>query len=677
MLHSSPGTDVGYNEFPPMEEVLAQDLQLCLINSDTNECNQNLSTYLKQVVDIIEMKSNESNYHQLSIYAMKLITLNLFIKNYQLCIGKILGLLTVFTNIRSYEVQTGEVCSSESDKIMKEFLCIVMFLLLKLRNTHEEEDDNDPELQTFNHCIDDRELFSTLKNYKFVTIVANFIVSHIQHTNTRFILLKFSCDIIFEYLYHVELLSDAEFDNLVSRTQLIAILIKDLLLNNSFHDYDINDSEWQNEEKLIAYEEFKLLLLINEQYLMKSYSCPEVRNKVFDSLMGENLDESTESVNSRISGFMNLLVFHINREESQIIKILILKFLYLVFTSSYTSKLYYLNDLKILVDIFVRELNDIEYMDDLHTENRILVITYLKVMYPMMMFSQLCDLNDVYKKDDIINMLSHIILNISATFNSSERTGITSKYQLQQISDLAQRCLSVPWLKKKKTRKSNSSSSSSSSSLNSYSAANPPRPVLDDRSSSNDSIANSFTRVASVRASNRNDYHLHTTKHNAEHNELHEEDEEEEDVDFPLENNHNIFLSNFNNLNMNGGGADKPNGGYQRRQSNILDLPHEYLEKDINSIEQANSQPKQTNKIPRQTDTALNKKSSKKKAPPPPPPSPYNRTPVAPLLQRTANSLSPPPYSSPVVQRSALTLEPASPLSYKSGPPPPPPRRRR
>lgn len=581
------------------------ELDLCLVNSDPNECNQNLSKYIKYISE--QDLDQGSSYHKLSVLAMKLICLNLFIRNYHLCIGKILALMTLFTDLQKQK----SPCQDDS---VKEFICIVLFLILKFKNLEGEDD----EYSEFNRTIDTKELFDSLKSFRLITVVANFVVTHVEDSETSFVLLKFCGDIIFEYLFHVELLSDGEFHNLVTRTNLISTLIGDLLRNKSFHDYDINDLEWEDEDKLIAYEEFKLLLLINEQYLMKSYSCPTVRNQVFDGLMCQDTNEPSDSVNHKISGFMNLLVYHINREESQIIKILILKFLYLIFTSSYTSKLYYLNDLKILMDIFIRELDDVDYLDAKFAENRILVITYLKVLYPMMMFSQLNDLKEGYRVSDVINMLLNIILNISASGDSLP--------SLKQISELASRCLSVNCLKKKKKILGNEQASSSSSSLSSI-----PGPGHLEKASSTDSIASSFTRVASVRTSTRNDYHLHTTKHNISTSKL----------DLVEENNHNIFQS-FDEMNI---GSEVLK--LERRQSNILDLPHEYLKVDLKS--------------------KLSNKAMKKAAPPPPPHHKHFQT--------------PPPQSTlmpPIIERSARSLSPSSvPTASRVPPPPPPPRRRR
>ncbi|EGW34556.1 uncharacterized protein SPAPADRAFT_59978, partial [Spathaspora passalidarum NRRL Y-27907] len=205
-------------------------------------------------------------------------------------------------------------------------------------------------------------LYSALSEFNFVAVASHFISAQIkaangnlQSTDTSYVILKFSCDIFFEYLFHIELFNDGEFTCLTN-TDLIPTVITYLLDNENFNNYDLDSDDFENEDKLIAYEEFKLLLLINEQYMMRSYTS-NVNNRVFDGLMR---GKSEQPNLTNITGFINLLIYHLNREESNIIKILILKFLYLVFTTSYVTKMVYLNDLKILIDIFIRELNNMD-----------------------------------------------------------------------------------------------------------------------------------------------------------------------------------------------------------------------------------------------------------------------------------------------------------------------------
>lgn len=659
------------------EDNLLEQLQPILVNSDPMECNNNLSVCMKLIVENLYTKYNEgssNNYQMLSSFALELVTLNLFIKNYKLCIGKILGLLAALTDVKPVNdnEEYNEKLKFEVHSL-REFLCIVLLLLLKMKNSPRLISEASDALDN----IDTVELKQTMVELGLITVVANFITTHINSTgesNSPYLLLKFSSDVIFEYLYLSELLSDAEFESLTTKTKIIPTLINHLLANDDFNNYDINADDWDGENKLFVYEEFKLLLLINEQYLMKSYSSRETKNKVFDGLMRGDIEHSADNMsspnNESINGFINLLIYYINREESQIIKILILKFLYLVFTTSYTAKLFYLNDLKILVDIFIRELNDLDYSDDLGDENRFLIITYLKVLYPLLMFSQLGELPNGYKNNAILEILKNVVLNSeSGSDNLSANMDKTCKNaQEDTIAKLAMRCMSISWLRQRpnKTKSHNSilknvnrgniSPSSSSSSLNSkLSFIGQRNELYQNANNSNESLDKTFTRIASVRTSLRSDYHMHTTSHNE--NQLSGTGGSK--FSSAIENNHNIFLEHdLNSLTL------KNNGSFSQSQlnsalaeTNLLDIPNEYLHGDqLPSLTEPLDVDSSASSI--KSNSSLAQKALKKKAPPPPPLKKIN------FGSRGASGLK----NSCEFENSKAECTP---------PPPPPPRRRR
>lgn len=634
--------------FPSRQSESEDDIiSTMLVNSDSQGCNESLSIYIKYIIDTIYgdasgKELHHRTYHNISIYALKLLNLNLFVKNYHFCIGKILAFLSTFTALTDAAMESDGTVIDEKvryeGECLKEFLCIVVLLLLKIKNNNDDYNESES-LQ----IIDTEQLYKTLEHFEFITVISKFIATHVVATDTKdcsFVLLKFGCDIAFEYLFHKELLSDNEFTSLTTETSLIPTLIKYLLSNENFNAYDIDGDDFEDEDKLIAYEEFKLLLLVNEQYLMKSYSCDDVQNKVFDMLMNDDKGPN----NSNITGFINLLIYHLNREESHIIKILILKFLYLVFTSSYTTKLVYLNDLKILVDIFIREINDLDYSAD--NEHKMLMITYLKVLYPLLMFSQLNE-DSGYKKGELIDLLGNLILN---------STSSKEKKDDEVVPSLAGRCMAVPWLKEKKKRPSNSSSSSLTSSEALFEG---------DLNTSSDSIAASFTRVASVRASSRSDFYKHTTTHNAE-----------------LVEKHNIFKENNNNLFL--GTLQQSLPSIEEKKSNILDLPTEYLK--AKPLPRIPALKNDFYKNDSGSSTSVNsasllvRKALKKKAPPPPPHyiSEHPEHQEHQEHQDHKHKSPPPPPRHP--------YRPLEHKSYKSPdhtetknhtPPPPPPRRRR
>lgn len=168
------------------------------------------------------------------------------------------------------------------------------------------------------------------------------------------------------------------------------------------------------EDDPVNYLRYKLLLILNEQYMVYQYSHSEetVDNKVFDTLVND--DQLFQS-------FLPTLILNFNREEDPTIQILMLKILYLIFTTSRTCQSIYLNDLKVIVDIIIRELCNLSTSKDVP-----LINTYLRVLYPLLVFSNLKDKR--YKVDSMRDILKYL--------DSSEQAPATTKR-------LAERCLDL------------------------------------------------------------------------------------------------------------------------------------------------------------------------------------------------------------------------------------------
>lgn len=569
-------------------EKLRQLVRPLLINSDSSECNKNLSTYLKVVVDFL--KDQPEVYHVCSILAVDLARSNLFLKNFQMAIGKILSLLHVLSE--------AEAACIDDVIQMKQFLLICLLIIFKLK------DHLSPE--ALSTCLlKDGELLEILKALDFVKIISHLAANHLKESDTShssYVLLKFCCDIFFLYLYQVVLLTGEEFEAL-RESPLIPTLISDLLSNDNFNNYDVTGDDFEDEEKFLAYEEFKLLLLINEQFLMMSLSSNTSQNKVFEGLIVNRKN----SVNG-ICGFTNLLVYHLNREESVIIKILMLKFLYLVFTTSYTSKLPYLNDVKILLDVILRELNDLDYSMDEPTENRMLAMTYLKVLYPLLLFSQLKDLQEPYKVADVVDTLRNVVVNCDEG-STDDLTKNGGHKEIDAIIKSAMKCLNVRWIKnishqKNGLTKHPNSSFDSVSSLSSVSS----RANNGTDSPLNDNL--SFTRVASVRAGTKDDFNLHTTSHNLQYAES-----ADSSSSMYSANNGNIFQT----PRVQPGTFDHFEELASSHTEELLDIPKEFLTKASEPARSAPIPPSKGNRW------CLQEKARLKKAPPPPPPPPRRR----------------------------------------------------
>ncbi|KAI5951009.1 LDB17 [Candida jiufengensis] len=665
----STSTSFSITSYPESttKDYFNEEISTILKISDSQECNENFSIFIKCIIDNIYVNNNDiiPTYQDLSIISLKLLTSNLFVKNYKFCIAKILAFLATFTSITNFRVKNkneedefdeNDNCDEISDQIvyetecLKEFLCITLLLLLKLKNSCNENDNNlndDVSSDTSStissttseaiELINVDEVFKTLQQSRFISIISQFINAQIKAVSQRkssFVILKFSCDIVFEYLYYFENLSTKEFLDLTfNNNEIITTIIKDLLSSKKFTNYDVNsnneDDDFENdldENKLVAYEELKLLLFINEQYLMNSFRIEDNKNQVFEELI-HNDNKNQKSNVSNIVGFINLLIYHLNREESKIIKLLILKFLYLVFTTSYTSKLIYKNDLKILVDIFIRELDNLDYNES------ILILTYLRVLYPILTFSELSECNN-YKSQEIINVLSNTIMNSNKDNENST------------IASLATKCMNVKWLKKftrNKVKFQQDNLSNSPQSKESTSDFN----SSEELSNSSKETLQNLTRIASVRSSSRSDYHKHTTVHNQlerKHSEkLITKNSSSSNVTSPsifIENNNNVFLNQFSKkINLDDNQIIKQESPPNEQDSNILNLPNEYLtqkplpklpvpEKKLNQIyldgvdttSTRNSSSSSINSI-----NSLKQKAMRKKAPPPPPPPPRRR----------------------------------------------------
>lgn len=587
-------------------EVLCAYDELCdrldsiLIISDRDECNSNFSTVLKYATDYV--RDHPDTYHTCSVLALKLLNLNLFIKNYELCLGKTLGLLDVFS----------EPNPDPEIESLKQFLLVVLLLVLKLTG-----DANLKELVSFK--LDKAALCDTFLQIGLIRVMCQFVVNHIKSagvSHSVYVSLKFDCDIIFQYLYHVVLLSDKEFEYLTEST-LIPCLVSHLLSNDNFNNYDLKGDDFNDEDKLIAYEEFKLLLLINEQYMMKSFSSVTQQNKVFEGL----LTKKKGSVIG-ICGFTNLLVYHLNREESHIIKILMLKFLYLILTSSFTVKLPYLNDLKILVDIIMRELNDMDYSSsETANETSLLALTYLKVLFPLLKFSLLSELSAGYKSAELLEMLRNIVVNCDNGSSSEDLSKSDSSSLATSIIKTALKCLSIPWVKASKPRQGNipsrlmSNNNSSAESVTSASSLNSRVNALklegSPSCSSSDSI--SITKVASVRATTINDFNQHTTSHNQECEDIQEENIFEA-------NNLNVFLTPKNSHGHS-------TGHTTHSAVKLLDIPKEYLLNKKLPPLPGNAGSTIHCSTGSKSFISIQAKAKQKKAPPPPPPSRRRRLP--------------------------------------------------
>ena len=140
------------------------------------------------------------------------------------------------------------------------------------------------------------------------------------------------------------------------------------------------------------------------------------------------------------------LILLLNRESALGAQLLILKLLYLLFTTPSTYEYFYTNDLHVLVDVIIRNLLDLDpgNADIGRTEDgserdgqRALRHTYLRVLCPLLKNTQLAKEGDNYKRAEVRKLLYLLVNRSSAHFAPVDETVIR----------LVIRCKQVDWLR--------------------------------------------------------------------------------------------------------------------------------------------------------------------------------------------------------------------------------------
>jgi len=123
------------------------------------------------------------------------------------------------------------------------------------------------------------------------------------------------------------------------------------------------------------------------------------------------------------------IILLLNRETETSLQLLILKLLYLLFTTRATYEYFYTNDLRVLLDVIIRNLLD------LPNDAMSLRHTYLRVLYPLLAHTQL-NHRPHYKRDEILKVLAILGGSDSVHFAPADETTVR----------LVERVSKVPWL---------------------------------------------------------------------------------------------------------------------------------------------------------------------------------------------------------------------------------------
>ncbi|KAF9451097.1 hypothetical protein P691DRAFT_808759 [Macrolepiota fuliginosa MF-IS2] len=213
------------------------------------------------------------------------------------------------------------------------------------------------------------------------------------------------------------------------------------------HLFDLVEQTRDMQDDTFNYSVIKFIVSLNEQFMVASLPSDSQHHTEVPSVETKN---RVLRVLMRRLGFSKTfgenMIFMLNRArrttEDLCMQLLILKILYLIFTTKGTSEYFYTNDLCVLVDVFLRELVDLD------EESESLRHNYLRVLHPLLTKTQLRDYP--YKRPQILYTLE------SLTSNSKIRDiNPTTKR-------LVERCLSGDWCVQLRARRDEESVSQGS-----------------------------------------------------------------------------------------------------------------------------------------------------------------------------------------------------------------------
>ncbi|CAK7201906.1 pre-rRNA processing [Sporothrix eucalyptigena] len=143
----------------------------------------------------------------------------------------------------------------------------------------------------------------------------------------------------------------------------------------------------------------RVLLVLNEQYMVAATSAAAA-DPMSPAAPLTNRVVKVLSLNGPLyRTFGENIILLLNRATETALQLLILKLLYLLFTTHATYEYFYTNDLRVLLDVIIRNLLD------LPNESASLRHTYLRVLYPLLAHTQL-NQPPQYKRDEILRVLA-------------------------------------------------------------------------------------------------------------------------------------------------------------------------------------------------------------------------------------------------------------------------------
>ncbi|MCJ1350342.1 MAG: hypothetical protein MMC33_000323 [Icmadophila ericetorum] len=225
---------------------------------------------------------------------------------------------------------------------------------------------------------------------------------------------------LLELLYEMSRIQRLRFEDLISVEDEFVTYLLEII--ECLSD-DVNDP--------YHYPVIRVLLVLNEQYMVLAHdpSPDQVQthlpNKVIKALSLHG---------SAYKTFGENIILLLNRESETSLQLLILKLLYLLFTTPPTYEYFYTNDLRVLVDVMIRNLLDLPH------SSTALRHTYLRVLYPLLAHTQLKLADCHYKRYELLRLL-HLIGGDNGSVGNVHFGGVD-----ETTKRLAGRCVNVEWL---------------------------------------------------------------------------------------------------------------------------------------------------------------------------------------------------------------------------------------
>ena len=234
--------------------------------------------------------------------------------------------------------------------------------------------------------------------------------------------------LLMELLYEMSRIQKISLDNLSHVTDEFIIRLFDIIEQVSG---DVADP--------YHYPVIRVLLVFNEQFMVAAHDPDHAKRTI---PLTNKVVKVMSSHGSRYKTFGENIILLLNREDETSLQLLTLKLLYLLFTTPPTYEYFYTNDLRVLVDILMRNVLD------LPEEAAALRHTYLRVLYPLLAHTQL-QYPPHYKQIELQNLLT--VLGGERRSDQTDEDASPSHYTHFGAIDettkrLVRRCRNVSWL---------------------------------------------------------------------------------------------------------------------------------------------------------------------------------------------------------------------------------------